>query len=413
MDVPFDFLVSKDNTVTKSNLLIEAAYKLSASEFKIIQTVFSNIQPGDISFHTYSFPVKQFLDLLDLKGNSGYSALKKMTEELYKKPITFTTDNVTTQITWFSKVQYNENKGTITLKVDEFWEQYLLSLSNNFTSYKLFNITNLRSIYSLRLYELLKSRVSLNSVRIISIEDLKAKMGIDPEQYPKYANFKQRVILQAQKELKAESDIYFEFTEIKKGRAVNKIEFHIYRNQNKSPVEPLILETVLKEQEYLMEFNLNPKVINNIIEKYSVEQITRNVIYTKEQIALGRVDSPPAYILKAIEKDFAISTSENPKKKDMQEEFLERLQEKNENVMKENYDRLPEEIEKHLLQVKELKESLGKDESGIKHEIYEQIMSYQLFQESTYDKLVSPKNFKDKYLQDICKEVLSNIYSYS
>lgn len=33
-------------------------------------------------------------------------------------------------------------------------------------------------------------------------------------------------------------------------------------------------------------------------------------------MALGRVDSPPAYILKAIEKDYAISTSENPKKKD-------------------------------------------------------------------------------------------------
>lgn len=106
-------------------------------------------------------------------------------------------------------------------------------------------------------------------------------MGINPEQYPKYANFKQRVILQAQRELKAESDIYFEFTEIKKGRAIIKIEFHIYRNQNKNPVEPLILETVLKEQEFLMEFNLNPKVINNIIEKYSIEQITRNVVRNK------------------------------------------------------------------------------------------------------------------------------------
>lgn len=86
---------------------------------------------------------------------------------------------------------------------------------------------------------------------------------------------------------------------------------------------------------------------------------------------------------------------------------------KNEDVEKGNYDKLPEEIEKHLLQVKELKESLGKDESGIKLEIYEQLMGYQLYQERTFDKLISPKSFKDKYIQDICKEVLSNIYSYN
>lgn len=412
---PLELIISKDNTVTKSNLLIEAAYKLTTSEFKIVQTVFSNIQPGDTSFYTYSFPIKQFLDLLELKGHSGYSELRKTTAELYKKPITFTINNVTTQITWFSKVEYNDNKGTITLKIDDFWEQYLLSLTNNFTSYKLFNITNLRSIYSLRLYELLKSRISLNSVRIISLDELRNKMGINPSQYPKYANFKQRVILQAQKELKAESDIYFEFSEIKKGRSVDKIEFHIFRNAPKTSIEPITIGTVLEEQNSLSEFGLTPKVMSTIIERYSLEQINRNIAYTKSQIALGKVDTPSAFIIKAIEDDYAasIKTTKNNKKNEKQEEILSKLKGNNEEHEKERFEKSVEDIEKHLLTVKELKESLQANESDIRKEIYQQLLGYLIYQERTYDKLVSPKKFKDKYIQDICKEALSNIYSHN
>lgn len=411
MAVPFELLINKNNIVSKSNLLIEASYKLTSSEFKIIQTVFSNIQPGDKSFHTYTFPIKQFLELLDLKGNSGYAELKKMTVELYRKPITFTINDMTTQITWFSKVQYNNNKGTITLKVDDFWEQYLLFLDEgSFTSYKLFNIKNLKSIYSLRLYELLKSRIGLTT-RVISLEELRSKMGVEEGLYPKYANFKQRVILQAQKELKAESDIYFEFSEIKKGRAVHKIEFRIFWNKGRAPVEQLTIESVLKEQESLMEFGLSAAVIGKVIEKYSEEQIIRNVVYTKSRMASGKVDSPAAYILKAIEKDYANPINQVAKKQDKQEEMLEKLKGDNDAVEKERYERPVEEIENHLLEVKELKESLGTESDEVRSLIYEQLMGYQLYQERTFDKLVVPNKFKDKYIQSVCKEVLSNIYS--
>ncbi|MER2005854.1 MAG: replication initiation protein [Psychrobacillus sp.] len=406
-----ELIIDRENMVTKSNLLIEAAYKLTSSEFKLIQTIFSNIQPDDTKTNTYTFPIKQFIDLLELKGQSGYSELKRITFDLFKKPISITINEETTQITWLSLVKYNENKGTITIEINKFWEKYLLSLTSNFTSYKLFNITNLKSIYSLRLYELLKSRINLNSTRVITLNDLRAKMGVDAEQYPKYSNFKQRVILQAQKELKAQSDIYFEFVEIKKGRAVDKIEFHIYRNVPKEPLKQLTIDTVFEEQNILSEFGLKPKIMSEIISRYPKEQIDRNIAYTKEKIALGEVKSPAAYIKKAIEDDYAASVKETHKKVDKQNETLKKLQVNNELVTKERFDKPVEEIELHLLNVKELKESLNVTEEEIKKEIYRQLMEYQKYQEGTYDKLVSPKKFKDEYIQNICKEVLVNIYS--
>lgn len=406
-----ELLISKDNTVTKSNLLIEAAYKLTSSEFKLIQTIFSNIQPEDTKTNTYTFPIKQFLELLELKGQSGYSELKKITFDLFKKPISITINEETTQITWLSLVKYNDNKGTITIEINKFWEKYLLSLTSNFTSYKLFNITNLKSIYSLRLYELLKSRINLNSTRIITLKDLRAKMGIEADQYPKYSNFKQRIILQAQKELKAQSDIYFEFVEIKKGRSVDKIEFHIYRNVPKKALGQLTIDAVLEEQNKLSEFGLKPQVMSEIIDKYSNGQIERNIAYTKKKMTLGEVKNPAAYLKSAIEEDYASSIIETPKNVDKQEEVLKKLKVNNEEIEKEQFDKPIDEIESHLLQVKELKESLGINESDIKNEIYQQLMAYQKYQERTYDKLVSPKKFADQYLQSICKEVLINIYS--
>ena len=403
-----ELIISKDNTVTKSNLLIEAAYKLTSSEFKLIQTIFSNIQPDDTQTNTYTFPIKQFLELLELKGQSGYSELKKITFDLFKKPISITIAEETTQITWLSLVKYNDNKGTITIEINKFWEKYLLSLTSNFTSYKLFNITNLKSIYSLRLYELLKSRINLNSKRVITLQDLRAKMGIEPDQYPKYSNFKQRIILQAQKELKAESDIYFDFVEIKKGRSVDKIEFHIFRNIPKEPSQQLTVETLLIEQNNLSQFGLKPKVISELIDKYSTDQIDRNIAYTKEKMVYGEVKKPAAYVIKAIEEDYA---ADAPVKEDYQDKLLAKLQGNNASEEKEKYDRTIEDFESHLLSVIDLKESLGIKPDDIQKAAYEQLMEYQKYQEKKYDKLVSPKSIKNTYLKSICIEVLSNIYS--
>jgi len=409
-----ELIINKDNTVTKSNLLIEAEYKLTPMEFKLIQTVFSNIQPGDTKTNTYVFPIKQFLDLLDLKGRSGYAELKRVTLELFKKPISITIDNQTSQLNWLTLVHYNDNKGTITIKINEFWEQYLFSLENNFTSYKLFNITNLKSAYSLRLYELLKSRVNLNSTRTILLKDLRAKMGISENQYPKYANFKQRVILQAQKELLAESDIYFEFVEIKKGRSIYKIEFQIFRNNQNEPVKQILNEAIAGESP-LTVFGLTQKNIDELTSKFEQERILKNIEYVKEKIEISEVNNPAAYVKRAIEEDYAASikksTIKTSQKGELKTEQVKKLKGNREATEKQQFDLPIEEFEQHLLQVKELKEKVMSDESTIRDDIFNQVMDYQKYNERTHDSLISPSKFKDPYIQKICKDVIHDFYA--
>ncbi len=68
-------------------------------------------------------------------------------------------------------------------------------------------------------YEKLKERVFL-------LVDLRKMLGAE-DFYPAYGNFKQRVLVPAQKELKKKTDISFEIEEIKEGRQVEKIKFII------------------------------------------------------------------------------------------------------------------------------------------------------------------------------------------
>lgn len=229
---------SKDNIVTKSNVLIEANYKLGVVEQKIILVLASNIQPSDDDFKTYTLPIKDFHRMLGLKGSPKYTEMQKITSGLMRKVFEIHIENKIVQVAWLSSVTYNKDEGSIDIRFDPFLKPYLLELKREFTSYKLDNVIRLKSSYSIRIYELLKQYERLQK-RIFSLTDLRKAIGAE-DVYPAYGNFKQRVLLPAQKELAANTDITFEFEEIKKGRRVDKVEFYI-TSKNAKPNEQLQL----------------------------------------------------------------------------------------------------------------------------------------------------------------------------
>jgi len=86
----------------------------------------------------------------------------------------------------------------------------------------------LRSIYSIRIYELLKQYQSIGK-RTITIESLRKMLGIEPDEYKTYNNLKRKVIMVAHKEVNEKTDICFDYKEIKLSRKVNEIEFIVQK----------------------------------------------------------------------------------------------------------------------------------------------------------------------------------------
>ena len=83
--------------------------------------------------------------------------------------------------------------------------------------------------FTIRIYELLKQYQKIGA-RTFRLEELRFLLNIATNKYPKYGNLKQAVILPSQRELKAKTDLYFEFSELKQGHKVIALQFQIYPN---------------------------------------------------------------------------------------------------------------------------------------------------------------------------------------
>ncbi|WP_143760997.1 replication initiation protein, partial [Clostridium haemolyticum] len=112
---------------------------------------------------------------------------------------------------------------------------YYLQLKN-YTKYRISNIASLKSQYSIRIYELLKQYEKIKT-RKLDLNHLKELLGLEIHQYPKFYDFKNRVLNVAQKELSEKTDIKFTFEEIKTGRKVTSIRFFIDQKHKKKDVE--------------------------------------------------------------------------------------------------------------------------------------------------------------------------------
>lgn len=301
MSINQDLQIKENNIVSKSNTLIEANSRLNLVEQKMLLCLASNIEPNDRDFKTYTFPIKQFHDLLGLNGSTKYTELSKITKELLSKVIEIRAGEELIQVSWLSSAIYNRNKGTIDMRFDPLLKPFLLELSSKFTSYRLANVVKLKSTYAIRIYELLKQYEDLKE-RTISLENLRYYLDA-MDVYPNYANFKQRVLKPSQKELNQKTDISFEFEEIKIGRKVQKIRFIIRAQKKKDSdlvhfekkldkfQQPNTFEQKIKRFEERCKEKVFPKVLEKWAEhKEIVLEIIEDIRFRSD------IDSPIGYV---------------------------------------------------------------------------------------------------------------------
>jgi len=220
----------ESNKITKANTLIEARYRLTIREQRLILMCISMLSPENEEFPTVRFKVKDIVEALELNTEAYYHELKSILKRLLSRVLEIPgEDGGYTLLHWVDSAEYIPKAGEIELRIHPKLKPYLLKLKERFTTYYLKAVIGLRSSYSVRLYELLKQYQSIGRRRF-SIEELKSLLKIEPGEYRRYNHFKERVILQAQRELKEKTDIYFDFREIKKGRKVVELEFTILEN---------------------------------------------------------------------------------------------------------------------------------------------------------------------------------------
>ncbi|MCB2362165.1 replication initiation protein [Clostridium estertheticum] len=269
--------MNKNYLITKSNYFImNGSYDLSLQEQKIILTLASMVQPNDEEFRPYKFKIADFMELVGIVDKSKYIEVPKITKELMKKVFEIEEGNIIIQTAWLSGVRYEKGSGMVTLKFNPDLKPYMLKLSNMFTQYKLTNILNMKSKYSIRMYEILKANEFKKQRYIeIEVEELRKLVKAD-NVYPLYNDFKRFVIERTQKELKKLSDIKFEFEEIKTSRKITSLRFYITSSKNNKASNEIAASLE----------KINPKLQQNIDDINLVKEIIHEPITDSEALKI-------------------------------------------------------------------------------------------------------------------------------
>lgn len=298
---------SNEIQVYQSNRLVEAFWDndLSATEHKIIRYAAAKMKNHQADFPVISFTVSEFLSAGGIKSNNYHAKIEKIADELSKKRVKIKTlDNKQMRwLPWFSDIYYNN--GIIQIEFNEKLKPLLLMLNGQFTRYPYGYIGDMRSSYTIRLFELLKQYAPIGKRRI-KIDTLKRMLGIEGK-YKKYSHFKSRVLNQAKKELDRKEKLTFEFEEIKQGRRVIELIFYIEMEKQLSfdDIEDTNEEVIfLKEAKLLLE-GYGYQIPDHKVKKwkkYGIEML--NGVLKEINDRKTKMDSPFAYIDKVLESKY-------------------------------------------------------------------------------------------------------------
>lgn len=251
-----DILTKRDYLVVKGNELVQhSRFELSLPEQKTIAYICSLIKPIDaldrannVPFQLeYEFNIRDYLTVcgLDYDNGKNYADMKDTLKKLSDRSMWLVRGNEEVLCRWLSKVWANKRSGKVKVRLDEDLVPYLFDLGEKFTQYQLYNILSMKSAFSVRIYELMKSYAFQKS-KTFDIDELKRLLKLeDVKSYSQFAPFRQKVLDKAAEEINAYTDLNIRYETITKGRKVIKIKFYI---SLKSPIEHVLAENTASEK---------------------------------------------------------------------------------------------------------------------------------------------------------------------
>lgn len=208
-------------SVSKSNSLIDASYKLNVQAQKLVLACLAKVDSRKSIPKEMSMTAIEFGELMGIEHNA-HRDLYKAADALFKSSITLYEGDEEIELYWIQrKAKKLKGQGKVTITWSDDVLKYISQLKSRFTSYKLRNIADLQSSSSIRMYELLM-KFNDTGIRKISLDDFKSSLGISGK-YDQYKDLNKWVIKPSVKELSSKMDI--DVSPIKTGRKITALYF--------------------------------------------------------------------------------------------------------------------------------------------------------------------------------------------
>jgi len=222
-----------DKIVAQHNALVNARFSFVPLQMRLFLALLARISLDDTEFKEHVIPVSELL--FERHGGSAYQQLDEMCDDItsFKLYIEILEDGTRKRrrrpkydyIPLMAKAGYDGDMGGIVAAFNPLIMPYLLQLREcgNFTLADLDELRKLKSPSSVRIYWLLKEYSDFGQ-RTVTPEQLRFMLNIAENEYPRFSNFKARVLDRAQLEL-ARTDMPFTYELERQNQLVQRIKF--------------------------------------------------------------------------------------------------------------------------------------------------------------------------------------------
>lgn len=357
--IPFPIENIESKVVRKSNSLVEARYKLTLGEQRILYLLASAISPSDDEFKKYRISIRDLADMFSIpySGELIDQVMDSLERLRIRKFQPYEDDlkakygkNSRAIIGWIDYAEYRNGESAVDIKFNERLQPYYLKLKERFTQIPFNVIVYFKSHYAIRFYEMVKEesyKADKNGYfkRSFEYEELRYKFLVEDSEYKYFKDFRVYVIEPAVREINESSDIsIFQVDYAKTGRKFSHIVFHCQKKEQKKLLkhekddsEVTIIEQEKKPKEApkdvqeMVSMGIDEATAYKWRKKYGVKQVNRNLSFTRAMQKAGKIkQSVTGFLCTAIADNLGGSwefEEEEKEKKRKAREQAERIQE--------------------------------------------------------------------------------------
>jgi len=223
--------------VVKDNSLIDASFNLSLVEQRImLMAIVEARELPKLTFDTpIKVPVKSYIDQFKVASSTAYESLQDAVDTLFERQFSYYDPVMDERFKerWIYKASYIDDKGHVVMFFTPTVISMISRLYKNFTQYLIDEVSDFKSKYSVRLYELLIKYKELGSSKKYTIDELRSLLGVENTEYKTMSLFKVNVLDKAVKEINTKTDIQIKYDQFKEGRTISHILFKLSKKKEK------------------------------------------------------------------------------------------------------------------------------------------------------------------------------------
>ncbi|GHB15756.1 replication initiation protein [Modicisalibacter luteus] len=228
--------------IYKSNALVEASYRLTPAEQRILLACISQVRRDHpiTDEVMYSVAATDIAQMTGSTSKAAYDELAKAALRLKRREVWLTerpngngAHGETLVTGWVQSIRYRKHEGRVELRFTKDMLPYLTQLTEQFTRYALADVAKMTSAHAIRLYEFLVQWRGTGK-REVEIDWLRDTLQLE-DKYPVLKDFKRRVIEPAVDQINEHSPLWVKWDQRKTGRRVSHLVFTFGEKASRKP----------------------------------------------------------------------------------------------------------------------------------------------------------------------------------